>query len=345
MKIAVVNNMVPFVSGGAEYLAAALAQNLKRRGHSAMVIRYPFRWNPPEKIVESMLACRLMRILNTDRVIALKFPAYYVPHDNKVLWLLHQFRQAYELWGTEWQDIPDTEEGRQVRAAIIQSDNTYLPEAKAIFANSHVTADRLRRFNGLEAEVLYPPLLNPEQFRCEEYGDYLFFPSRITAGKRQHLALEAMEHTRTPVKLVIAGGPETEGDLRRLEEFVTSRNLGARVTILPRFISEEEKARLFSGALGCVYLPVDEDSYGFVTLEAYHSRKPVISCTDAGGVSLVVKHGETGYLEPPDSRRIAAAMDELFNNRRRARELGEAGFAHVMKMGLNWDHVVEKLTA
>jgi glycosyltransferase involved in cell wall biosynthesis len=345
MKIAVVNNMVPFVSGGAEYLAAALAENLKRHGHEAMVIRYPFRWQPAEKILESMLACRLVRIINTDRVIALKFPAYYVPHDNKVIWLLHQFRQAYELWGTEWQDIPATEEGRQIRDAIIQSDNKYLPEAKAIFANSQVTAERLRRFNGLQAEVLYPPLLKPEQFWCEEYGDYFFYPSRITAGKRQHLALQAMQHTRTRVKLVIAGGPETEGDLRRLEELASDSRIQSRVTILPRFISEEEKADLFRRALGCIYTPVDEDSYGFVTLEAYHCRKPVISCTDSGGVSLVVKHGQTGYLEEPDPRRIAAAMDELYRDRRRARDLGEAGFAHVTNMGINWDRVVEKLTA
>ncbi len=36
-----------------------------------------------------------------DLVIATKFPSYAVRHPNKVVWLLHQFRQAYELDGTD----------------------------------------------------------------------------------------------------------------------------------------------------------------------------------------------------------------------------------------------------
>jgi len=72
--------------------------------------RIPFRWDPPEKILESILACRLMRLPNVDRVIAFKFPAYFLPHDNKILWLVHQFRQAYDLWGTPYQGMASTPE-------------------------------------------------------------------------------------------------------------------------------------------------------------------------------------------------------------------------------------------
>src|SRR4051794_39882965 len=106
MKVAVVNNCVPFVNGGAEHLADALTSKLSEFGHQAILIRIPFSWEPPQKILECMLACRMLRMPNVDRVIALKFPAYYLPHPNKVLWLLHQFRQAYDLWNTEFQGIP-----------------------------------------------------------------------------------------------------------------------------------------------------------------------------------------------------------------------------------------------
>jgi glycosyltransferase involved in cell wall biosynthesis len=345
MKIAVVNNCVPFISGGAEYLADALVKQLRERGHETMLTRIPFRWNPPACIVDSMLACRLMRLIHADRVIALKFPAYYLPHDNKVLWLLHQFRQAYDLWGTPWQDIPDTDEGRRIRESVIHADNLYLREAKAIYTNSHVTGERLKTFNGIDSTVLYPPLLDPARFRCEGYGDYIFYPSRITRGKRQYLVVEAMKHTRTAVKLVIAGGAETESDLRLLEETVERNGLQDRVTVIARFISEEEKVRWFANALACAYTPVDEDSYGYVTLEAFEARKPVISCTDSGGVSILVKDGETGCLVPAEAPAIARAMDSLFLDRRRARDLGEAGLRRVESLRITWDHVVERLTS
>jgi glycosyltransferase involved in cell wall biosynthesis len=278
-------------------------------------------------------------------VIALKFPVYYVPHDNKVLWLLHQFRQAYDLWGTPLQDIPDTDEGRQIRETIVRADNAWLPEARAIYTNSHVTGDRLRKFNQIESEVLFPPLLHPEAFRCDEYGDYIFYPSRITRGKRQHLVVEALRHTRTPVRLVIAGAPESTAAVAELGRIVEAGGLSDRVRILPQFITEEAKVDLFARALACAYLPVDEDSYGYVTLEAYQARKPVISCHDSGGVSLVVKHDQTGYVVDPEPEQIAQAIDELYLDRARARTLGEAGYAHIQQMGLSWEHVIRKLTA
>ena len=118
MKIAVVNNAVPFVRGGAEFLAKWLTERLEQFGHSAVLIRIPFRWEPPEAILDSMLACQMMTVPNVDRVIALKFPAYLVPHGNKVLWLLHQFRQAYDLWGTPLQGLPSNELGTGVRDVI-----------------------------------------------------------------------------------------------------------------------------------------------------------------------------------------------------------------------------------
>src|SRR5262249_41662906 len=154
MKIAVLNNCVPFLRGGAEHLADALVTKLAEHGHKALLVRIPFRWDPPEKILEHMLACRLMRLPEVDRAVALKFPAYCVPHPNKVLWLLHQFRQAYDLWGTRFGCLPDSSRGREIRDAIARADNSYLPEARRIFTNSTVTSGRLKKFNGLDSEVL-----------------------------------------------------------------------------------------------------------------------------------------------------------------------------------------------
>ena len=152
----------PVRAGGAELLAEWLRDKLREYGHEAEVVRIPFKWSPAPKIVDHMLAARLVRLAGADRVVALKFPAYFVPHENKVLWLLHQFRQAYELWGTPYQDIPDSPTGHRVCASIIRADRSFLPEAKRIYTNSEVVGHRLRLYTGIESEILYPPLLDPE---------------------------------------------------------------------------------------------------------------------------------------------------------------------------------------
>jgi hypothetical protein len=99
MKVLVINNAAPFVRGGAEELADHLVLRLNAtKGVEAELVRIPFRWVPAERIVDEIFLNRNLRLYNIDRVIALKFPAYLIPYPEKTIWLLHQFRQAYDLY-------------------------------------------------------------------------------------------------------------------------------------------------------------------------------------------------------------------------------------------------------
>jgi glycosyltransferase involved in cell wall biosynthesis len=343
MKVAVVNNQAPFVRGGAELLAEWLRDKLREYGHEAEVVRIPFKWSPAPKVIDHMLAARLVRLAGADRVVALKFPAYFVPHENKVLWLLHQFRQAYELWGTPYQDIPNTPTGRRVRESIIRADRSFLPEAKRIYTNSEIVGHRLRLYTGIESEILYPPLLDHESLRCEGYGDYFFCPGRITAGKRQHLAVAAMADVAGSSRLIIAGQPETAEDLERLTGLIRELELERRVEVIPRWISEEEKIRLMSNARGVVYLPFGEDSYGYVTLEAFHARKAVITLADSGGILELVRDRHNG-LVPSDVEGLSRALQELADDHNLAESLGGAALATLEELDISWDRVICELT-
>ena len=87
--------MAPFVRGGAEELAYHLNARLNATpGVRAEVLRVPFSWEPFERLANEIFINPMLRLLNVDRVIALKFPAYLIPHEQKILWLLHQYRQA-----------------------------------------------------------------------------------------------------------------------------------------------------------------------------------------------------------------------------------------------------------
>jgi len=345
MKVAVVTNQAPFVRGGAELLAEWLVLALKERGHLAELVRIPFAWTSPQRIADSMLAARLVRLAGVDRVIALKFPAYYVPHHDKVLWLLHQFRQAHELWGTPLQDLPDTPEGVDVRDAIRAADRNLLRESKAIYTISHVVSDRLTASTGLGSEVLYHPLRDTSGYTSAGYEPFVFYPSRLTAGKRQQLAVEAMEHVPAGMRLVIAGAPETPADLERLRGTVDRLGLADRVEILDGWLDEARKCDLLARCRAVLYCPLDEDSYGYVTLEAFHSRKPVITCTDSGGTHEVVHDGHTGWVADPDAASLGAAIVRAGEDADEARRRGEAGLELLGHLQIDWDHVVEKLTS
>ncbi|HEY5515037.1 MAG TPA: glycosyltransferase, partial [Pengzhenrongella sp.] len=101
---------------------------------------------------------------------------------------------------------------------------------------------------------------------------------------------------------------------------------------------------LISRCIGSVYLPVDEDSYGYVCYEAAMSSKPSVTATDSGGTLTLVNHGRTGLVSEPEPRALAAAFDELSRNRDRARQMGENARAAALSLDLSWSRVVEELT-
>jgi glycosyltransferase involved in cell wall biosynthesis len=343
MRVLVASTVVPNVGGGTAVIVDSLERALVERGHEVDVLRLPFV-SRPDVMLTQMLAMRLHHVAESgDRLICIRPPSYLLQHPAKVLWFIHHHRTAYDLWGTEYGDMRDDHEGRALRDAIRAADGVAFEEALSIFANSAVVKDRLMTFNERSAEVLYPPLDRPDQFRCDGYGDEIVYVSRLTAHKRQWLAIEAMAHTRTPVRLVVAGAPDSPADAERLKDLVRVRGLQARVDVRTGWLSEQDKVSLFGSCLAAVYCPFDEDSYGYPSLEAHQSRKAVISTTDSGGVGELVVDGTNGFLCEPTPKALAARFDELYEDRTRAAAMGTAGFERIAELGINWDHVIGRL--
>ena len=164
MKVLVVNTMAPFVWGGAEELAENLVRQLNlTAGVESELLRLPFQWYPAERLPLEIFIHRTFRLHNVDRVIALKFPAYLVPHERKTLWLLHQLRQAYDFGAGET-FIPDTDRGLEIRRLVRENDLAAFRESARIFVNSAITRRRLAANCGIDGTVLLPPVNDPELF-------------------------------------------------------------------------------------------------------------------------------------------------------------------------------------
>lgn len=347
MKVLVVTSGVPFIRGGAEILADNLCAALRNAGHEAELVFIPFKHYPPARIPDHMLATRLLDVTETcgvriDRVIGLKFPAYLVPHPNKVIWLLHQHRTAYELWDHPTAgDLIHMADGPMVREAIRRADRELIPEAQAVYTLSENVSGRLQRFCGIASEPLYNPPADATLFYHQPAEDYLFFPSRVTGVKRQLLVIEALAKCREKVVVRFAGEADNPKELAACEEVLRRLKIEERVDWLG-WVSDEQKRALYANCLGVLFPPVDED-YGYITLEAMLSAKPVITCSDSGGPLEFVVDGQTGLVAEPTSESLAQAMDALWMDRRRASTLGEAGRARYQDLKISWENVVERL--
>jgi glycosyltransferase involved in cell wall biosynthesis len=344
MRVLVLNNAAPFIRGGAEELADQLVVRLNATsGVEAELLRVPFRSEPAERIIEEILLSQNLRLYNVDRVIGLKFPTYLIPHQHKILWLLHQFRQAYDLYESKLSYLCDCDAGERIAQLVHSADRECFLRSKAIYTNSPVTQARLRKYNGFGSDVLYPPLLDGERFVGGEYGRYFFAGGRVGPGKRQHLLVEAMRLARCSVKLIIAGPLDDERYGRQLERLIAQNNMSGRVELRFGFHSRDEIADLVNGALACAYLPIDEDSMGYVTMEAFSAGKGVITSCDSGGVLELVHDGETGLVSNPDAHSLAESLDQLGGDLSTARKVGRNAKALLESKALSWDHTIASL--
>ena len=168
------------------------------------------------------------------------------------------------------------------------------------------------------------------------YGDYILTVTRLEHVKRVDLAIDAFEKTTRPVRLVIAG----DGSARpQLSEYIDRRGLRDRVSLLGR-VDDDTLIELYAGCLGVLFAPYQED-YGYVTLEAFLCRKPVITARDSGGTLEFVTDGINGYVCEPTPDALADAVNRLAADPSRAAALGDRG--HAVAGGITWDNVVDRL--
>jgi glycosyltransferase involved in cell wall biosynthesis len=340
-RIVVADAQVPFIQGGAELHVAALIEQLRQRGYEVERVALPFKSYPKSELLSQAAAWRMLDLSTSharpiDLFIATRFPTYFARHPRKVAWVIHQHRAAYELCGTPYSDFEHDEADVGLRKRLIDLDAQMLGECRRVFANAQNTANRLQRFNGVAAQALYHPPMLAERLHPGSFGDYLLLVGRLEGVKRPDLAIRALAHAPASMKLILIGDGTQRG---ALGELVRDTGVGGRVTFAGA-VSPDELISLYADARGVLYVPFDED-YGYVTLEAFLSGKPVITCRDSGGTLEFVVDGENGFVCEPEPEAIGAAIGQLAADRALASRLGQAGMARARTV--TWDGVVEQL--
>lgn len=341
-KIAILGAQIPFNYGGAEILVDELNRQLNDRGFQSEVINIPFKWYPKEQLIDNALVWKMTDLTESngekiDQVICTKYPTYAIDHPNKVVWLFHQHRPIYDLLGTEYSEFSRSGDDQRIISHIRQIDSTSLTQAKKIFSISENVKNRLKIYNNISSEILYPPAKLDGSYRNDHYGDYIFSAGRLDPLKRLDLLILALKKIDTNVTLKIAGKGKYGETLERL---AIKEGVSNRIEFLG-FVPDEDLIDHYAKAGAVFFAPLDED-YGFITIEAFKSRKPIVTTNDSGGVLEFVEDGINGYVVNTDPNDIADAFNYIFKDKKKQSILGEAGLESV-KM-INWDHVITTLT-
>jgi glycosyltransferase involved in cell wall biosynthesis len=340
MRLLVCTTQTPFARGGAELLSEGLCDALRAAGHEAELVALPFAWTPRPNLLKGALAWRLLDLTQVggqpvDAIICTKFPSYAARHPRKIVWLVHQHRQAYDWYGTALSDWGAQPGDAETRRLIQRLDRRTLGEAHRLFAISRNVAARLKRFNELAATPLYPPSHLGERLHSGPFEDYILSISRLDAAKRIELLLHGLARSATPLRAIIAGRGPAQPQLERLARDL---GLGDRVHFAG-FVDDTTAIELYARCRAVFYAPVDED-YGLATVEAFAAAKPVLTTTDAGGVLEFVADGVSGIVTRPQPDALATAIDQL-GDPDLAQRLGRANPQRVAT--IRWPDVVRTL--
>jgi glycosyltransferase involved in cell wall biosynthesis len=347
-RILVLGVKVPFSHGGQDVLVATLIKELERRGHEADLIALPYNPLPKQNLITQAALWRSLDLENfcgkeIDLVIATKFPSYYARHPRKSVWLVHQQRSIYELYGTQYSDIGDDPRDESLRRMLTDGDLKVLGECAYRSSISKNVAERLLAFNGLSSEVLYPPLPLGNAYRSERSEPYILSVGRICRIKRLDLMINALAQT-PGLRLKVVGVADEPDAMEFFANEVRKHDLDSRVDFLGR-VANEDLLSLYARALAVFYAPYNED-YGYVTLEAMASGKPLITAHDSGGTLEFVQDGVNGFVVDPTPEAVAAVCNRLRLDAELAARIGSEGRRFIEQAGImesGWDRVIERL--
>lgn len=341
-RVLVLGVQTPFSDGGAERHVRRLTEELVKRGVEADLVTMPLGERERFDLIRGALSWRSLDLTEVggrtvDAVIATRFPSYAIRHPNKLVWLIHQYRQAYDQFGTAYSDFTSSPEDRRTREVIARIDRVGLSEARKVFANSQTVASRLYRFNGIASEPLYhpPPLVG--RYRSAPSGDTVLWVGRLDEWKRPALLVRALPHAPEARAVFVGQGPEEER-LRRV-----SSELGVEKRV--RWIAEVDDETLLSlyAQARIVAVTAAGEDLGYVPLEAFLSGKPVLTTEDAGGPLEFVRDGETGLVTAPRPEALGVALRLAWGRREELEAMGEAGRARAAQ--LTWDGPIAALLA
>jgi glycosyltransferase involved in cell wall biosynthesis len=347
-RILVLGVKVPFTHGGQEVLVASLVKKLRERGHEADTVELPYNPLPKQNLLAQVALWRSLDLSScagkeVDLVIATKFPSYFARHPKKSVWLVHQLRSLYDLYGGQFSDIGDDPRDETLRRLLTDADTKALGECAYSSAISKNVADRLKVFNGLSASVLYPPLPLGDRYRSEAPKPYVLSVGRICRIKRLDLMINALPLI-DGLSLKVVGVSDEPGAMDFFKNEIAKHNLESRVEFLGR-VSDDDLLSLYAQATGVFYAPFDED-YGYVTLEGMASGRPIVTATDSGGTLEFVRDGVNGFVTAPTPEGIAAAFNVLVQNPGKASEMRAQARLFIEESGMlsrGWDDVLDGL--
>lgn len=236
------------------------------------------------------------------------FAAFGRTNHNNILYCHTPPRFVYDLKAHYLATIPRWKRPllRLLIAAFQPLYEKSLQNIDVIIANSVNVQQRIHKYLGRKAAVIYPPC-DTKNYQWIKQGDFYLSTARVEPYKRVEGIVEAFKAMPDKKLIVASGGSALEALKESAKGYNNIHFTG--------WCSHEDLRRLVGECIATLYLPVDED-FGMSPVESMAAGKPCIGVNE-GGVKETVLPNKTGYLCPsnPSVQDIIDAVKAMNENK------------------------------
>ena len=176
-----------------------------------------------------------------------------------------------------------------------------------------------------------------EQLGWKQDSPVLLFAGRLDPFKGPDLLLRAAAMMREKAQVVIVGGKETDDqEISQLSQLAAELRIAKRVHFLGAR-PQQELPMLYSAA-DVTVIPSCHESFGLAAVESLACGTPVVA-TRAGGLTTIIRNGETGYLVPRSPGFFAERLDALLQQPALLEKMRQA--ARPSTLQYSWKRVAE----
>ena len=167
----------------------------------------------------------------------------------------------------------------------------------------------------------------------------LLFAGRLDPFKGPDILLRAAAMMEEDAEIVLVGGKlQQDNDLEQLRRLAADLQIEGRVHFLGAQ-PQDAMPSIYSAA-DVTVIPSYHESFGLVAVESLACGTPVVA-TRAGGLTTVVRHGETGYLVPRCPGFFAERLDSLLRDQDSWQSMSRAARPSVLQY--SWSSVAEQV--
>lgn len=322
MNISIAMTNIPFLKLDEERVASSLVKELIEAGHKAEIIKYPFACATDQQITDSCMAVWLNEIINTDRVIALNFPAYLVDFPFKKIWKIREFESICDMSNRSKQVLDAVDKIQ--RFALCKAD----PDC--LFAGSYTIAQNALQKKLPELEVLYSCVFADESIASNtSEGDFLFCAN--SSSKTDELLIDSFKNTTESI--VIVGSENTRA-------LVEKQSLSNRIKVVDNSADIDD---LISKSIAVIDVSANQDECVALSNIAFQKGKTIISLRCEFGHNITVDDGNTGFVFDDNSDSFADAIARATRDKKQLFEMSKNGMELLESKGITKDAIVRRL--